>query len=54
VVFRKKQLIANIGAVGWNLSASQMAALNEASNEQPTYPVWHQREIPRLYEKSPY
>jgi aryl-alcohol dehydrogenase-like predicted oxidoreductase len=50
----EEQLIANIGAVGWSLSEAQMTALNEASAEHPTYPVWHQREIPRLYEKSPY
>ena len=37
------QLIENIGAVGWSLTAEQIAALDKASDVQPTYPVWHQR-----------
>jgi len=45
------QLIQNIGAVGWALSATQVAILDAASNVQPTYPVWHQREFPMLNER---
>jgi len=45
------QLIQNIGAVGWALSATQVAILDAASDVQPTYPVWHQREFPMLNER---
>jgi len=37
------QLLENIGAVGWNLNADQVARL-DAITELPTiYPYWHQR-----------
>jgi aryl-alcohol dehydrogenase-like predicted oxidoreductase len=39
----EKQLRDNLGAVGWNLSPAQVAALEDASAVQPTYPYWHQR-----------
>ena len=48
----EEQLVANIGAVGWSLSQDQVATLNAASDEQPAYPVWHQREWPQFYERS--
>jgi len=37
------QLIANIDAAGWSLSAAQIGALEAASEVLPPYPVWHQR-----------
>ena len=37
------QLKQNLGAVGWNLTADQVAKLDEASAVQPAYPYWHQR-----------
>ncbi len=37
------QLRANLGAVGWQLSAGQVAALDAASAVTPAYPYWHQR-----------
>jgi aryl-alcohol dehydrogenase-like predicted oxidoreductase len=37
------QLEQNLGAVGWNLSEAQVAALDAASQRTPIYPYWHQR-----------
>jgi aryl-alcohol dehydrogenase-like predicted oxidoreductase len=45
------QLIQNIGAAGWDLSAAQVAALDAASDVPPAYPVWHQRGFPMLNER---
>ncbi len=45
------QLKENIGAVGWDLTAEQVAALDRASDTPPAYPVWHQREFPMLNER---
>lgn len=36
------QLKQNLGAVGWSLTATQIATLDAASREQPVYPYWHQ------------
>jgi aryl-alcohol dehydrogenase-like predicted oxidoreductase len=44
------QLLENIGAVGWALTAEQVAALDAASDVPPAYPVWHQRGFPILHE----
>ncbi len=38
----EEQLVQNLGAVGWNLSAEQVAALDEASTVALPYPYWHQ------------
>lgn len=38
----EEQLKQNLGAVGWKLSAEQVAALDEASKVTPIYPYWHQ------------
>ena len=46
----EEQLLENIGAVGWSLSAEQLATLNAASDVTPAYPVWHQRGFPQLNE----
>lgn len=37
-----KQLRDNLGAVGWNLSAEQVARLDAASAVTRAYPYWHQ------------
>jgi aryl-alcohol dehydrogenase-like predicted oxidoreductase len=37
------QLRQNLGAVGWALTAEQVAALDAASDRTPAYPYWHQR-----------
>ncbi len=39
----EKQLRDNLGAVGWKLTASQIARLDAASTVQPIYPYWHQK-----------
>jgi aryl-alcohol dehydrogenase-like predicted oxidoreductase len=36
------QLRDNLGAVGWNLTAAQIARLDAASATTPIYPYWHQ------------
>ena len=38
----EEQLKQNLGAVGWSLSAEQIALLDKASHETPIYPYWHQ------------
>ena len=42
----EEQLRQNLAAAGWNLSASQVAALDKASAVTPVYPYWHQRNFP--------
>ncbi|WP_139556092.1 aldo/keto reductase [Methylotetracoccus oryzae] len=42
------QLKDNLGAVGWQLTAEQMAKLDAASHVTPPYPYWHQRQFPQL------
>ncbi len=39
----EEQLRQNLGAVGWNLTADQVALLDAASAPVPAYPYWHQR-----------
>jgi aryl-alcohol dehydrogenase-like predicted oxidoreductase len=39
----EQQLRQNLAAVGWNLSAEQIAKLDAASDMRPIYPYWHQR-----------
>ena len=39
----EEQLQQNLGAVGWNLTKAQIAALDKASAVTPVYPYWHQR-----------
>ena len=38
----EEQLRQNLGAVGWSLSAEQVARLDRASRRTPAYPYWHQ------------
>ena len=42
----EEQLRQNLGAVGWNLTAEQVASLDKASAVTPVYPYWHQRQYP--------
>jgi aryl-alcohol dehydrogenase-like predicted oxidoreductase len=39
----EEQLRQNLGAAGWNLTRTQVEALDKASQQQPVYPYWHQR-----------
>ena len=39
----EEQLRQNLGAVGWALTAEQVARLDAASAVTPAYPYWHQR-----------
>ncbi len=39
----EEQLRENLGAVGWNLSAEQVARLDAVSELDTIYPYWHQR-----------
>jgi aryl-alcohol dehydrogenase-like predicted oxidoreductase len=41
----EEQLRQNLAAVGWNLTAEQVAALDKASQQSPVYPYWHQRQF---------
>ncbi|BCS51712.1 aldo/keto reductase [Geobacter sp. SVR] len=43
----EEQLRQNLGATGWNLTAEQVARLDEASRTTLTYPYWHQRQFER-------
>jgi aryl-alcohol dehydrogenase-like predicted oxidoreductase len=38
----EEQLRQNLGAIGWNLTAEQVARLDTASVRTPAYPYWHQ------------
>jgi aryl-alcohol dehydrogenase-like predicted oxidoreductase len=38
----EEQLKQNLGAVGWSLTADQVARLDAASRKHPPYPYWHQ------------
>ena len=42
----EEQLRANLGAVGWNLTAEQVAKLDKASAVALPYPYWHQSGFP--------
>lgn len=41
----EEQLRANLGAVGWRLTADQMAKLDAASARPLPYPYWHQAQF---------
>jgi aryl-alcohol dehydrogenase-like predicted oxidoreductase len=41
----EEQLRQNLGAVGWSLTAEQIARLDKASERTPIYPYWHQRSV---------
>ncbi len=42
----EEQLRQNLGAVGWNLTPVQVAALDKASEVPAAYPYWHQKQFP--------
>jgi len=39
------QLVQNLGASGWNLTPEQVTLLDRASDRNPIYPYWHQRQF---------
>ncbi|AMR33921.1 aldo/keto reductase [Mucilaginibacter sp. PAMC 26640] len=51
----EEQLKQNLDAVGWNLTTEQVKKLDAASEQQPIYPYWHQRQdtdlnpVPKFY-----
>jgi aryl-alcohol dehydrogenase-like predicted oxidoreductase len=47
----ERQLMENIGALGWSLTPEQVALLDAASDIPPVYPAWHQRGFPALTQK---
>ena len=44
----EEQLKDNLGADGWALTAEQVARLDKASAQRPSYPFWHQARFPEL------
>ncbi|QRR00622.1 aldo/keto reductase [Dyadobacter sandarakinus] len=44
----EEQLRQNLGAAGWNLTLEQVKKLDAASDRDPVYPYWHQRQNTRL------
>jgi aryl-alcohol dehydrogenase-like predicted oxidoreductase len=44
----EKQLRANLGASGWQLTVEQIAKLDAASSVNLAYPYWHQSQFPYL------
>jgi len=43
----EEQLRQNLATVGWNLTAEQVELLDKASETEPPYPYWHQRQFDR-------
>ena len=41
----EEQLKQNLGAIGWTLTAEQVAKLDAASDRKLAYPYWHQRQF---------
>jgi aryl-alcohol dehydrogenase-like predicted oxidoreductase len=48
----EKQLVENLGSIGWSLTADQIARLDAASDAPMSYPAWHQRVFPMLLKES--
>lgn len=44
----EEQLKQNLDAVGWNLTVDQVKKLDAASDRDPIYPYWHQRQNTKL------
>ena len=44
----EEQLKQNLGSIGWNLTSEQVKKLDDASDKDPVYPYWHQRQDTRL------
>jgi aryl-alcohol dehydrogenase-like predicted oxidoreductase len=47
----EEQLLQNLGAIGWNLTAAQVSRLDAVSEVPAVYPIWHQRGFPMLNER---
>jgi aryl-alcohol dehydrogenase-like predicted oxidoreductase len=41
----EEQLRQNLAAEGWNLTTEQVAKLDQATNQTPIYPYWHQHQF---------
>ncbi|WP_075883431.1 aldo/keto reductase [Candidatus Protochlamydia sp. W-9] len=41
----EEQLKQNLGVLNWSLTKEQIAKLDAASEKQPVYPYWHQRDF---------
>jgi aryl-alcohol dehydrogenase-like predicted oxidoreductase len=41
----EEQLKQNLGSVGWDLTAAQVAKLDARSEQKPIYPYWHQMDF---------
>jgi aryl-alcohol dehydrogenase-like predicted oxidoreductase len=41
----EEQLRQNLEAIGWSLTPQQIADLDNASEQEPIYPYWHQRKF---------
>jgi hypothetical protein len=41
----EEQLLQNLGAIGWNPTAGQVAKLDAASHRPLAYPYWHQTDF---------
>lgn len=41
----EKQLLENIGALGWSLNETQIRQLDMVSQQKQAYPYWHQRQF---------
>ncbi len=50
----EQQLKENLGATGWNLNLDQIKRLDAASEVEPIYPYWHQRQKPNLNPLPPF
>jgi aryl-alcohol dehydrogenase-like predicted oxidoreductase len=48
----EEQLRQNLGAIGWSLTAEQIATLDKASAVEPVYPYWHQHQFPERNPKA--
>jgi aryl-alcohol dehydrogenase-like predicted oxidoreductase len=44
----EEQLIQNLGATDWSLTAEEVKRLDAVSEVEPVYPYWHQRGNPQL------
>jgi aryl-alcohol dehydrogenase-like predicted oxidoreductase len=44
----EEQLKQNLAATGWNLTTDQVKRLDAASDVDPIYPYWHQRQNIKL------
>ena len=49
----EEQLKQNLGAIGWSLTAEEVALLDAASDAPRIYPYWHQQGFPQLMKSLP-